>query len=130
MNVSITALYGSLAALVSLALALNVSRVRRKLGVSLGDKNLPEMIRAVRAHANNAEYTPLFIVMLLVNELAHGSSRILHVLGGAFVVARVLHAWGMFVSGGPSLPRLSGTTINHIVLVALAVQALRLRFGV
>lgn len=123
---SVTALYGSLNAILNIALALRVSNLRRKHGVSVGVGESKELLVAVRVHANNAEFVPLAIVTLLVAELCGGSSLWLHVLGGSLLVARIGHAIGMSMKA-PNVPRFSGTAITWTGIVATAVYTLWLR---
>ena len=48
-------------------LANNVSRIRfnSKVGFGLGDDPTGPLNRAIRAHGNSAEYTPIFLVLFL-----------------------------------------------------------------
>ena len=125
MRLPATALYGSIAVLLNMALSLWVSWVRHKVRVPLGHGEVPELQRSIRAHGNNAEYTAMAIVMLLVAELLGGASAVLHGLGGAFVVGRALHAAGIL--GKFPRARLLGTTVSHAAVIALAFDVLALR---
>ena len=85
----VTALYGGLNAIFNVYLANNVSTARRKEKVSMGLGESDALLLAARIHANNAEFVPLAIVVLLLAELCGGSSFMLHVLGGSLFVSRV-----------------------------------------
>src|SRR5262252_5310029 len=95
MPVPITALYGSLNAILNVILAANVSRVRRSEKISLGHGESRAMLHAARAHGNNAEFLPLALVLLLIAEVSGGSSMILHIAGGVLLLGRVMHAHGI-----------------------------------
>lgn len=126
--VPVTALYGAMSALLNVALAANVSRVRAARKVFLGDGGDELVTRAVRAHANNAEYVPLAIVLLLILELSGGPSLMLHVLGGVLVTGRVIHAAGM-LSAGLAKGRVLGILLTWATIAALAVLDIYYRCG-
>jgi uncharacterized membrane protein YecN with MAPEG domain len=59
MLISITALYAAILAFIIVALGINVTVHRVKLGVPLGDGGNPQMLRMIRLHGNAVEYIPL-----------------------------------------------------------------------
>ncbi len=119
-----TALYAALNAFLTVGLGLNVSRVRVQHKVFRGDGGVPEIVSAVRAHGNNAEHVPLALLLLLIAELCGGSSTVLHIFGGALLVARVLHAYGI-MKASPVQPVGAMTTVA--VQLGLAAYMLWLR---
>jgi uncharacterized protein len=119
--VPITALYAGLLALVLLALALRIIRLRWKLRVGIGDGGDKAMSRAIRVHGNATEHVPIALILLLVAELNHAGPTLLHACGGVLVVARVLHAVGLGRSIGASWERMAGTVGTVGVVVTLAV---------
>jgi uncharacterized protein len=127
--VPVVALYGAINAFINIGLALRVSRVRGTEKVSLGHGESPAMLRAVRAHGNNAEFVPLALVMLLIAELMGGSSLWLHVLGGALTVARIAQPIGIHMPKAPNVPRFIGTAATWVMIIATAVYVLILRRG-
>jgi uncharacterized membrane protein YecN with MAPEG domain len=122
----VTALYGGLNAIFNIFLAARVSRARRSEKVSIGHGESRSLLVAARIHANNAEFVPLAIVMLLLVELCNGSSLVLHVLGGSLLAARVLHVIGM-PRKAPNFFRVTGTGLTWTIIVAASVYALFLR---
>lgn len=124
----ITALYGALNALFNIVLAFRITRLREKHRVSLGMGDVPELTVAIRAHANNAEYLPLALVMLLLAELCGGSSIWLHVLGGTLLLARISHAFGL-PRKAPNPLRWMGTALTFAGIAASAGYVLYLRFS-
>ncbi len=119
--IPITALYGSLLALLLILLALVTVKLRRSLRVGLGDGGNRDLQRAIRAHGNASEYIPLFLILLAAYELNGGSELLLHAFGAVFFASRVLHAWGIYSSGGSSPGRFVGTAGTLTTLLALAV---------
>lgn len=123
----ITALYGALNAIFNIFLANNVSNMRRKHKVGLGQGEHPEMLVAIRAHANNAEFVPLAIVMMLLAEMCGAKSWVLHAFGGALLLARVAHWFGL--PRKPHNPfRFAGTAITWVGILGIAGYVLYLRF--
>jgi hypothetical protein len=120
-----TALYGGLNALLTLALAVNVSRVRGKYNTFRGDGGHAELQSAIRAHGNNVEHVPLTILLLLIAELCGGNSMALHVLGGAFLVARILHPVGLMRN--LSAVQIPGALGTYLIQAVLAGYTLWLR---
>jgi uncharacterized protein len=87
--------YASLLALLYFILTVRVIRIRRKERMPLGDRGNPRLQRAMRVHANFAEYVPLALILLTFVEW-QGSSRLLvHGLGLALLIGRIVHAYGV-----------------------------------
>lgn len=81
--------------------------------------------RAVRAHGNFSEYTPLMLLMVFLLERAGADSLWLHLLAGAFLLGRVLHGIGLgFLEHSPPL-RIAGTSLTLFPLLGAAVLLLR-----
>ncbi|MDY7225569.1 MAPEG family protein [Hyalangium rubrum] len=125
MSVPVTALYGAFSALILVALGINVSRVRGKYKTFRGDGGHVELQGAIRAHGNATEHVPLMLILLLVAELCGGSSTVLHIFGGAVVVARLLHAGGLM--GSIQAAQISGALGTYLIEAGLAIYALVLR---
>ena len=98
MPVPITALYLALFAVLSGALAFPAGRLRGSTGISVGDGGNPDLLLAMRRHANFVEYVPLLLVMLAALELNGASATVLHGIGGSLFVARC----GASAPGAPS----------------------------
>jgi uncharacterized protein len=122
----VTALFAGLNGLLAIMLAVNVSLNRRKHRIGVGDGGNPEMLRAIRLHANNAEYLALALVLLAVDEILGASEIILYVLGAALLLGRILHAVGLGRSAGTTRGRALGVTLTWLVIIAACVIALYL----
>ena len=97
MAIPVTILYGSISALVTLALAANVSLYRVWFHVWLG-KPIPDTLHLrVRAHGNAAEWFAPTILALAFLELQHAPSFWLHMLGGGMLATRLFHATFMLL---------------------------------
>lgn len=124
MNLPVTILYGSLAILVTILLALNVSLHRMRHKVLAGDPIPDGLFRKVRAHGNSVEWLAVTVLLLGFLELQGVPSMWLHVLGGAVVVARVFHS--IFMLLRKRLTVLSATA-TYVLSIGMAVWALVLR---
>jgi len=111
-----TLLYGGLSALLLLALGLNVSRQRGVVKAGLGAVP-PELVRPVRAHGNSAEWMPVGLLLLLALELSGGPGRFaLHLLGGSFFLARLLHAAGVL---GRTKLSVAGASLTYLLILVM-----------
>ncbi|MGZ8311130.1 MAG: MAPEG family protein [Allosphingosinicella sp.] len=123
MILPITLTIAGAAALLLIWLAARVSRLRRAFKVSVGDGGNEALLRRIRAHANYCENMPIFLILLGLIELAGGDRRILWGAGIAFVLARILHAFGMDRPSASRL-RLVGMIASTLLLLGLAAWAL------
>lgn len=104
-----------------LAVAVIVQRVR--LGIEAGNGGHPAMAQAVRAHGNFAEHAPLGLVLLALVEVAGAPVALSMMIGILLLTGRLLSAFGLSRSLGPSLPRQAGASLT-ILSVVLASAAL------
>lgn len=119
----VTALYAALLALLFLSLSLRVIGQRHRARIALGTGGDPGLQRAVRVHANFAEYAPIVLVLLLVAELLAAPGWWLHVLGLALLAGRVLHAIGVSREPEDIRIRTAGMTLTFAALAAGALTA-------
>jgi len=87
--------YAAVLGLVFVALSVRTLRLRRSLQVAVGDGGNIVMLRAMRAHANFAEYVPLCIVLLYLVQVQGAPAWLLHLLGMGLLVGRLSHAYGV-----------------------------------
>jgi uncharacterized membrane protein YecN with MAPEG domain len=108
-------LIGILAALLS----IYVGRVRTRKKILLGDGGDPEMIAAMRAHANLIEYAPLTLLLIYLASDFYGFWPTA-VVSVVFLLARILHAGGML--GMVPRGRFLGAAGTLIVLIAASIM--------
>ena len=122
MSVVISGLYISLTAMLVVALAMRVVKLRRKHKIGLGCADNKELELATRVHANLIENAPIAMALLLVAELNGLSGIYLHLLGIVWIVGRFLHAVGLTRSkGGYHLGRCWGGLLSWVVILILAI---------
>ncbi|HYX03833.1 MAG TPA: MAPEG family protein [Reyranella sp.] len=109
--------------LLAAVLTINVGRLRGQKKINLGDGGDPEMLAAIRAHANLIELAPLCLLLIYMASDFYGfwTTAILSIV---LLVARVLHAGGMLgvIPQGRFLGA-SGTTLVLVAVSALLVVA-------
>jgi len=115
------------AALLHIWLSIRVSQIRRTRKILHGDGGDPAMLRRMRAHANYAENAPIFLVLLVLLELAMVRDEFLWAATIIFFLARIAHAFGMD-SDKLSKLRIIGVIGSWLVLLALGAWAITLTY--
>lgn len=97
LRLEVAALYAGVNIVILLVLAVLVVAGRRKHKIRLGDAGNEEFLRAVRAHANAAEYIPAGIVGVLFVALMEPATPLwlLHAAGISLTAGRILHGIGL-----------------------------------
>jgi uncharacterized membrane protein YecN with MAPEG domain len=123
----ITLTIAGAAALLNFWLSARVSQLRARHKVSIGDGGNEQVATRMRAHANFVEYTPFFLILLGLIELARGSQTWLWAAAIIFILARLAHAFGMD-RPAPNALRIGGMVLTYLPLIALAGYALALPY--
>jgi len=127
MILPITLTIAAAAALLHVWLSVRVSHVRRLHRVSIGDEGNRAVATRMRAHGNFAENTPIFLILLALIEHGIGSELWLWIVAAIYIVARLMHAFGMD-RPAPNFLRMAGVAISWLVLLGLAGSALYLSY--
>lgn len=93
----IVSLYAALLTLMYLALAAYVVKGRLGNQIVIGDGENMKLRSRIRAHANFAEYTPLFLLLLAFIEVDSFPDNGIHALGTTFIIGRLFHMYGLLV---------------------------------
>jgi len=112
--------YVGLNLLIILVLGYNVVRLRLARKIGIGDGGDERLQRAIRAHGNASEWTPVALIGLVL--AAHMDAPVLaiHILGVALTLGRALHGVGLSGSSGLSLGRQIGmilTILTYLLLI-------------
>ena len=91
MALPVTALFAGILALWLVFLAFQVVGFRRGQSVALGHGGSEIGERLIRGHGNAAETIPLFLILLGLSEGMGTPAWVLYLLGGGFLVGRILH---------------------------------------
>lgn len=120
----ITAVYAALIAGVFLALSRRVIMIRRGDRVAIGDAGNARLLRAMRAHANCAEYAPFGLILIGLAETLAAPALILHALGLALLGGRVVHAYGLSQEPEDLRLRVTGMALTLTTIGVAAITAL------
>lgn len=116
---TVTPVYATLLGLLFIALSLRTIRLRRRHQVAVGDGNNSELRRAMRVHANFAEYVPLALLLVYFVEHDGATMLLVHALGCALLAGRLLHAWGVSQPRENFCYRVTGMVLTFgVILVA------------
>jgi uncharacterized membrane protein YecN with MAPEG domain len=115
------ALYVGVNILILLFLAVLVMLGRRRHKIVLGDTGNDAFTRAVRAHANAAEYIPAGLVGLVTLALFDPATPVwlLHAAGLSLTVGRISHGVGLH-AGALNAGRVLGMTLTLISYLLVA----------
>jgi uncharacterized protein len=113
-----TSLYAAILALVFVALSIRTIRARRRRRIAIGDAGDATMLRAIRVHANFAEYVPLCLVLIYLVEVATANPGLVHALGLCLVAGRLAHAFGVSQADEVFGFRVTGMTLTFTTLLA------------
>ena len=120
----VTPLYAALLALWFLLLTLRVVQERGRSKVALGDGGDPKLQRRIRGHANFAEYVPVALLLLAILELSRFSIYVIHALGFALLLGRVLHGYAFAFRAEFRFGRFWGVLLTVVVLTVEALLCL------
>ena len=108
--------------LINVWLGMRVGQKRVAHKCSIGDGGHQPLVARMRAQANFVEYAPFFLILLLLIELAKGQPLWLWAVASLFILARILHAFGMDRPPGNRL-RMIGAMTTGLILVVLTGYA-------
>jgi len=103
-------------------------RVRLAQHISVGDGGNELMLARMRAHTNFAENTPIFLILLGLIEFNSHATMWLWLAGITFIVARILHAFGM-ERPAPNVLRAAGMLSTIALILALAIYGIVLSYA-
>jgi uncharacterized membrane protein YecN with MAPEG domain len=124
----ITLTMAGAATLLNIWIGLRVGQMRHRHKVSIGDGGAEPLTARMRAQANFVEYTPFFLILLGLVEMARGSPSWLWGVGVVYILARILHMFGMDRPPGNRF-RNVGIILTVVILIALAIYALAIPYA-
>ena len=121
--------YAAVLALLYVVLALRVIRMRQSERVAIGTGGNARLERAMRVHANFAEYVPLALLLVAFLEPQGSPAWLLHALCVVLVAARVMHAYGVSQERENFSLRTAGMAATFAVLLAASLALLGRAMG-
>jgi uncharacterized protein len=129
MILPITLTIAGAAALINIWIARRVGQMRMTHKISIGDGGNEALTARMRAQANFVEYTPFFLILLGLIELAIGSKVWLWIVAVVYILGRIAHALGMDRrQPDPLRLRMIGIMVTLLVLLGLALYAIVLPY--
>lgn len=119
-----TPIYAALLALLFIVLSIRTIRLRQRLRVAIGDGAQPLLQRAMRVHANFAEYVPIALLLIYFIEVETQPQWLVHALGIALLVGRMSHAYGVSQVHEKLQFRMTGMLLTFGVIILAAARLL------
>jgi len=119
----ISSIYIALNALIMLALAFLVVRARQANFKSGGTLTEPRDHR-IRAHANNTEYVPMALLLMVALEFQGAGAWLLHGMGVVLTLSRIAHGYGRGKEDRGNPGRMYGVLGTWLVFVVGALALL------
>ena len=122
-----TFITAALIGILYVVLGIHVGRVRGATKTSIGTGGSAELEKAVRAHANLAEWAPITLIVLGGAEVMGANSLFVLVTGAAFVFGRICHGYGLaFEKDKPNIYREIGAVATVFALLLSSLYVLYL----
>ena len=118
--------YAGVFGLLFIILSARTIMARRSAKVALGTGRNKALERAVRAHANFAEYVPLTLLLISFAEQRGTHHLVINLLCALFLAGRALHAWGVSQEPENFTYRVTGMMLTF---GTLAVSALSIGYS-
>ena len=121
MSLTIIPVSAAVFAVFFVLLSINVIRARRQHKVGIGTGRNKAVERAMRVHANFAEYVPFALLLITILELNKANGMLLMGLCAVLLVGRLVHAFGMSMEDEHFIFRVSGMVMTFTVILLAAV---------
>ena len=117
----ITGFYAGFLGILLVILIMRVVKRRIHFKVGLGDGGIKELEQAIRAHGNFIEIVPFALILLFIMEYTDTPPIYLHIYGATLVIARILHAIGLYQTPYRSFGRLTGTILSNVLFLTASI---------
>jgi uncharacterized membrane protein YecN with MAPEG domain len=124
MTMQITPFYAAILGLLFIRLSVRTLLLRRQLKIAIGDGGNPQMLRAMRVHANFAEYVPLSLLLIAMFEMRGGQFWLVHALCLCLLIGRMSHFYGVSQLSEKLAFRVFGMTMTFTALGGAALGIL------
>ena len=121
---AISMLYAGCFGLLAMWVSFQAGSLRGKTGIPLGDGGDPDMLLAMRRHANFVEYVPLTLLIIALLEVNGVSTTAIHALAGSLLAFRFFHAIGLRGDTMQGVGRVVGAAGTALVLVVSSVWSI------
>ena len=124
MTLTIIPVFAAVFAAFFVLLSINVIRSRRRHQVGIGTGQNTSVERAMRVHANFAEYAPFSLLLITLLELNKVNNALVAGLYAVLLVGRLIHAYGVSMENERFVYRVSGMVMTFAVILTAALANL------
>lgn len=117
MPIPITGLYTGLTIVLAIVLGFRIGMYRGRKNIPLHDGGDPQALLRMRQHGNLVETAALTLLAMAIIETNGASATTLHILGIAYLAARVLHPFGLKTDSMTHPLRAIGSGLSTIVML-------------
>jgi uncharacterized membrane protein YecN with MAPEG domain len=117
----ITPIFSAIFAIFFVFLSIKVIKTRRNHKISMGTGQNKSVERAIRVHANFAEYVPFGIILIACLELNGAPWWLVAIPGLTLIVGRLIHAKGINIPPPDFSKRVLGMKFTFYTLITLVV---------
>lgn len=121
MTFAITAQYAVALTVIMLVMNILVTFARLRTPISLGDSGNDALLVANRRLMNFVENVPMTLILMGLAEAGGAGSAVLHTIGAALIVFRLIHPFGLSVDTPKRPARIIGSVGTKLVQIALSV---------
>ena len=124
MALTLVPVFSAFFAVLFVLLSINVIKARRRHKVGIGTGRNKSVERAMRVHANFAEYVPFALLLIALLELNKANSLLLIGLCSVLLIGRLVHAYGVSMENERFAYRVSGMLMTFAVILIAGVANL------
>ena len=121
MTLTVVPIFSAIFAALFMVLSINVIRARRRHKVGIGHGRNKVVERAMRVHANFAEYTPFALLLITLLEVNGANRWFLIGLCSVLLGGRLVHAFGVSMENERFVYRVSGMVMTFMVILIAGV---------
>ena len=111
---SAVGIYSAICFLIISWLGNTIGALRRKHRIAIGHGGIKHLERSMRGQANAIENMPIFLIGLLIAALMGAPAWVIHLLGLAFSIGRIMHAYYFVQEDAPIRLRFVGFGIAFV----------------
>ena len=120
----LTPAYAAVFALIFVVLSFRTIMLRWRFRIGVGPGDNPLLSRAMRVHANFAEYVPLTLLLIYFLEVHTDARNWIHVLCIGLLIGRLLHAFGVSQVKEKLIFRQVGMVLTFAAMISASVRIL------
>ncbi len=118
----IVSLYAGIFGLFFITLSVRTLLLRRRFGIAIGTLDNPILERAIRVHANFAEYIPLALILIYFLEIQTSSNLWIHFICIALLMGRISHSYGVSQIQENLRYRVIGMGLTFMVIISTSIR--------